>query len=340
MRAVIPLFLSSMLTTYQADAHHSFAASFVDEEIQTEGVVLEYIFKNPHVIMYLSVVDEEGEDVRWMVEGSAATSLRRAGWSTDTIDVGEYVRVTGSAGRSGKPMISLKKVEVLEPDTGVVLRTPSLERSNARSGGQGVTLPARLADGRPNLTGAWIQGRGLPGFRDHRAPPFNEPGAALQAEFDPADDPQVACEPPGLVRQAGFTPHPVRITQNDDHVIIEYEEYAGRRVIYFDDRALRDGADELTPLGRSVARYDGDTLVIESSHMPENLTGIFGYRLSDQTTTVETYRREDDPELGPIVALEMIINDPGYLTESWEMAWKKVYAPVYDFIEVECHKPL
>ena len=74
--------------------------------------------------------------------------------------------------------------------------------------------------------------------------------------------------------------------------------------------------------------------------MPGNPTGTGGRRLSDQTTTVETYRRDDDPEQGPMVAMEMIIEDPGHLTETWEMPWRKLYMADYEFIAVECHKPL
>ena len=315
-----------------ASAHHSFAASFTTDEIVREGVVSRYVFRNPHVIIFMSVENESGEQAEWMAEGSAATSLRRAGWSADTIQPGELVRITGNAGRDGKLMISMEHVEVLDSDSLAVLRTPSMSGAPTEvAAGENVSIPLRLADGRPNLTGAWTRGRDGPGFRNHRLPPFNEAGAALQAEWDPINDPQVACEDPGLIRQAGFTPHPVRIEQHDDHVVISYEEYGGVRTIYFDDR---DITDEYRPLGQSVARYEGDTLVIESTHLPANPTGTPGHRLSDQATTVL-----DDPTQGPMVEMEMIIVDPGYLTEPWEMVWKKLYTEGYEFIPVECYAP-
>ena len=341
MKTLTPLFLSFLFFSNQSIAHHSFAASFTENIIQTEGVVSRYVFRNPHVVIYLDVTDDAGDEVRWMVEGGAATSLRESGWSNQTIQRGETLRITGRAGRDNRPMIQMGTVEVIDPDTRVVLRNPSVERGFGESyAGVVSPIPLTLADSRPNLTGAWVQGRGGPGFRNHRAPPFNEVGTALQAQWEPADDPQVACEDPGLVRQAGFTPHPVRITQNDDHVILEYEEYGGRRVIYFDDPDSRARDEELTRLGRSRARYEGDALVMESTHMPGNPTGTSGNRLSDQTTTVETYRREDDPEQGPMVEMKMIIHDPGHLSEPWEMVWKKRYTDNYEFIPVECHTPL
>jgi len=36
-------------------AHHSFAASFIKKEIVKEGVVDRYVFRNPHVIVYMMV---------------------------------------------------------------------------------------------------------------------------------------------------------------------------------------------------------------------------------------------------------------------------------------------
>jgi len=341
MKALTPLFLSFLFFSNQSVAHHSFAASFTEDIIQSEGVVSRFVFRNPHVIIYMDVTDEAGNEVRWMVEGGAATSLRDAGWTNESIQRGEHLRITGREGRDSRPMIQMGTVEVLDPDTRVVLRTPNIERGFGEpDAGVVASIPLTLADGRPNLTGAWTRGKGGPGFRNHRDPPFNEAGAALQAQWNPADDPQVACENPGLVRQAGYTPHPVRITQNDDHVIIEYEEYGGRRVIYFDDRDTRDGSDDLIKLGRSRARYEGAALVVESTHMPGNPTGTSGNQLSDRTTTVETFRRDDDPEQGPMVEMEMIIHDPGNLSEPWEMVWKKLYNDDYEFIPVECHTPL
>ncbi len=346
MKAVIPICLGLIFWTHQASAHHSFSASFTEDIIQTEGVVSRFVFRNPHVTIYMDVTDDAGDEVRWMVEGGAANLLRQAGWTNETIERGETLRVTGRAGRDGRPMIQMGSLEILDPETRIVLRTPSLDRSGYFPDAQGiVSIPLRLADGRPNLTGTWVAaGGGMGGMGGMgggmAGPPLNEAGAALQAQWDPVNDPQVACEDPSLPRQAGFTPHPVKITQNAGHVIIEYEEYGGRRAIYFDDGAYRDGRNNLLKLGRSQARYEDDSLIIESTHIPAGPTSPQGNWLSDQTTTVETYRRDDDPALGPMLTMEMIINDPGPLAEPWVLSWRKRYLESYEFIAVDCQTPL
>jgi hypothetical protein len=151
--------------------------------------------------------------------------------------------------------------------------------------------------------------------REGYLPLFNEVGTAMQDDFDPVSDPASNCELPGLVRQAAFTPHPIRVTQNDDR------ELPG---------------SELTNFGRSVAHYEGDSLVIETTHLRGNYTSPRGQALSDQTTTVETFRRMDDPNVGPALSMDMVILDPGHLTAPWTASWQKHYSPGYEFIEVDC----
>ena len=340
MRTLIAVFLGWLLTINIASAHHSFAASFTEGEIMREGVVERYVFRNPHVIVYMGVTDEAGETTTWMVEGMSATGLRTAGWSNETVQIGDHIRINGRAGRDNKPMIQMGSFETLDPETHAVLRSMSVTRiDDSNELTEILYIPLRHADGRPNLTGDWARGRGGPAFRNYRAPPLNDVGVALQATWDPADDPQVACENPTLIRQAGFTPHPVRIDQFDDRVVISYEEYGGIRTIYFDGRDAGSPGDEHLKLGHSTARYEDDKLIIETTHITAGPTGIDGNQLSDQVTTVETYRRLDDPTQGPMVEMEMIINDPDYLYEPWEMVWKKLYTENYEFIPVECYSP-
>ena len=109
------------------------------------------------------------------------------------------------------------------------------------------------------------------------------------------------------------------------------------RVIYLDGRG--PAGDGISNFGHSVARYDDDTLVIESSQLLGNFTSPNGNPLSDRTTTVETYRRMDDPDIGAALAMEMVVTDPGFLTAPWTLRWQKYYAPGYEFIAVDCRVP-
>ena len=62
--------------------------------------------------------------------------------------------------------------------------------------------------------------------------------------------------------------------------------------------------------------------------------------LSDQLRTIETYRRADDPERGPLLEMNIVITDSVYLDGPWEMTWRKSYAADdYDFTGVDCRVP-
>lgn len=329
--AIIGLALAST----QAFGHHSFSATFTDQRTSTiEGVVTRFSFRNPHILIYMDVTDN-GSVTEWIAEGGSATGLRRRGWSADTIEAGQILRISGDATHDGSPMVALGSIHLINPDTGAVV---------AEIGGSddvyqpvvAESLPLTLDDGRPNLSSAWSS-EGIRSARPGQfsSVPLNEAGLALQAEFDISTDPQVFCDPVGLVRQV-ITPHPIRITQLDDRVIIEYEEYAGRREIFFDDSNF---VGINTHLGNSVARYEGNALVIESNHLLANQATNTGNRLTDEATVVETYTRADDAS-GTKLNLNIRISDPNHLSE--DLVHDHPYADQgnYEFIENDCHAPL
>ena len=339
-KAICGLIAAAVLAEW-AEAHHSAAAAFTNDIIEVEGTVTEFNFTNPHIDVYFDVTGEDGEVTQWRASGSAANLMRRRGWTAQTIQPGQYLRVTGREARNGVPMVLLGSLAELDPGDGSLIRNVEGESDYDEPVGA-APLALTLSDGSPNFIGAWTMGPGMgmgmggpPG--DRTPPPYNQAGTAAAAAFDPVSDPVVACEPPGLVRQSGFTPHPVRMTQFEDRVILEYEEYGGRREILLD--ASEPGDVEPTHLGYSTARYDGATLVIESSRLLENYTSPIGNPVSDRTTTVETYRRMDDPDIGAALAMEMVITDPAYLTGPWTLRWRKFYTPGYEFIRVDCRVP-
>jgi hypothetical protein len=113
------LILYACLSATGTNAHHSFAAEFLDDQTKTiEGVVTEVWFRNPHVRYYIEVEDENGETVSWDVRTSSPTILVRRGWNESTIREGDVVKVEGFLGRDGRRLLSLISIEL--PD-GTVL---------------------------------------------------------------------------------------------------------------------------------------------------------------------------------------------------------------------------
>ena len=105
-----------------ARAHHSWPANYyVDREISLEGVVLRYLWRNPHVFIYLEVTNEEGEMEHWELEWGNTNVLTERGLSAETIREGDQLLVSGWPARSAAKRMNLQKL--LRPMDGLTYPT-------------------------------------------------------------------------------------------------------------------------------------------------------------------------------------------------------------------------
>ena len=104
--------------------------------------------------------------------------------------------------------------------------------------------------------------------------------------------------------------------------------------MYTDGRELPRG--EPTFHGYSEGRYEGSTLVIETSRVTANYffaqTG--GGQHSDELRTVERYSVSDD---GKVLELMFTVEDPVMLRAPW--VWRKIWLaiPGVEIMEHDCH---
>jgi len=163
------------------------------------------------------------------------------------------------------------------------------------------------------------------------------PSALASYPLDPADDPGLLrCEPWGLARQM-FAPHQLEIRRlAADRMELHYGEWDARRTVYMDGRKPRAGQPP-SRLGHSTGRWEGDTLVVETSGIAADLT-IWRSRHSDRLRVVERFSRSGD---GTMLLLTATLEDPQTLREpvvlkrNWRWAPTSVIAP-YD----DCTPPI
>jgi len=90
-----------VLAKSPAAAHHSSAPFYDDtKRVEATGTVSRFLFRNPHSFLFIDGQTETGEAVEWEVELGAAVSMRRSGWTPETIKAGDPIKATGQPSRA------------------------------------------------------------------------------------------------------------------------------------------------------------------------------------------------------------------------------------------------
>jgi len=100
-----------------ASAHHSFAMFEPTKTLTFKGTVKTFQWTNPHVVLWVLVQpDGGGAAQEWSLETTSPGVLTRAGWTRQSLKVGDRVSVVLSPLRDGSHGGSLNSVTLL--DTG------------------------------------------------------------------------------------------------------------------------------------------------------------------------------------------------------------------------------
>jgi hypothetical protein len=226
-------------------------------------------------------------------------------------------------------------------------------------GSPNLTAPApRAPDGKPDLGGIWRP------ERNQKCPPDGCPDNQMSEQFldfgwglpgglpyqpwaaelvkqrvaaNGKDDPTSHCFPGGIVRLHTY-PTFNKIIQTPGLIVILSEREVTYRQIFVDGRPLP--VDALpTWKGYSVGRWEGDTLVVESSGFRNE--GIWldrkGSPLTEAAKLTERFRR---PNYGRL-EIQVTVNDPKAYTAPFTVTLNQYIATdteLLDFVCLENHK--
>ena len=129
-------------------------------------------------------------------------------------------------------------------------------------------------------------------------------------------DPVMTCQPLGIPRQGP----PRRIYQSENDVTFLYfggdagGGYGEYRIIPTDNRTRTpEAAFDITYMGNSVGRWEGDTLVIDSiAFIDTTWLGRGGFFHTDKMHVVEKFTRQGDA-----IMYDVTVEDPEVLLEPW-----------------------
>jgi hypothetical protein len=136
-------------------------------------------------------------------------------------------------------------------------------------------------------------------------------------------DPVMTCQPLGVPREGS----PRRIYQTDKDVTFIYTGgdagggYGEYRIIPTDGRPHGKNAEfDITYLGDTVGRWEGDTLVLDAvAFIDTTWLGRGGFFHSDRMHVVEKFTRQGD-----VLLYDVTVEDPEVLVEPWVLPTRKV----------------
>ena len=103
--------LGLLLGAAPAPAHHAFAAEYdVKKPVMLTGTVTKVDWRNPHAWFYVDVKDESGKVTNWGFELPSPNGLMRAGWTRNSMKMGDVITVEGSRSKDGSPNANVKTV--------------------------------------------------------------------------------------------------------------------------------------------------------------------------------------------------------------------------------------
>ena len=148
---------------------------------------------------------------------------------------------------------------------------------------------------------------------------------ALEAakRWNPRDDLSIAnaCKPPSIV-YAMQGPFPMEVYQGTELIIFKLEYFDMVRIVFMDGRP-RPGADyPHSKTGFSLGRWEGDTLVVETTHLePATITNN-GLSHSENVKVIEHFKLSAD---GTALLATQEFEDPDTLDNRGArfIAWKR-----------------
>lgn len=304
---------------------------------EVEGEVTEFRWQNPHVVFTMRVDGEGGASQLWEIETLSISGISRWGITQDLFKVGDRLRVAGNPARKSTNNIFVRNI-LLPEGREIVLGGGARWSERTLRGSE--LLQAREGDGsRPDLGlfRTWSTG-GVNGvlfpeavqanFDFGRYPLTPAAKAALEAFDFATDDPTRNCTPKGMPTIME-QPYPMQIVERGDTIVLQIEEYDTQRVVHMGAA----NAPVPGPLGYSVGRFEGTTLVVTTTQSTWGNFDSVGIPLSQDAVLTERFTPSVD---GATLHYTLTVTDAATFSAPVELAKQWIWRPEVQLGKYEC----
>jgi uncharacterized protein DUF6152 len=307
-------------------AHHSAAAFDTQKEVKVTGSVTQYRFANPHIYLTIQVKKDDGSTQSMEVEAGAASVLNGLGFTKNSIAVGETVTIVGNPARNNPNALLLGRELYKKDGTYVPLNIASrvVEEAKTSTAATASTIAGTWFAPRSEF-GGFLGGTGRWALTDKGK-------AAAASGADSRNKSLTGCVPLGA---PALMLYPVAdtITVQKDRVVMKVDWMDSERVVYTDGRK-HPPASETFLQGHSVGRFEGTTLVVETTNFKENAMGLsMALPGSTQKKLVERFALGDDRKT---LVYSGVLEDPIYLSQPVQWASRLEYRPTMVHSNQKC----
>jgi hypothetical protein len=319
-------------------AHHGAVTSPIlyetDEIVELEGELTETLWRNPHTRARMKVIDDDGNETIWELElgpnprefdhmgvlpEDMLGSVKAAGYVSkrkpNSLGVTNFLLPNGQeylAGRNNKLRWSSNRL---------VDVTPEIDPAK-------IEADMLAADG---IFRMWGRRSGRPLDGPVNAQQLTEQGIALAAAFDPiADNAQLDCR--HGMPDTMFDPVPMEITNEGDQIRLHVAQYNIQRIVHMNVEES-DAPVQASPVGYSVGRWDGDVLVVTTTHVDWPYYLNSGTPQSDQVRYDERFSISND---GHTLNYSLTISDPVVFEKPFTLERSRQWTPGVEIEPFDC----
>jgi len=341
---------STSVSSNSGEAPH--AIVYDGARVTLRGTVTNVEWINPRVRFALSVKERgaRGPATNWTVEvADGATALEREGFSARTLKLGDALVVQAVAATPGQA----------RDEAGSEHQALASAIALAKGGGQLFKLSVetqpvfgpvpRWPDGKPRLgpvpgaKGYWKTDVPSPDTANLKAAdavamPWARAVLDYRVRTSFRDDPFSRCVPPGGPRQF-LGPQGFQLVEQRDLgriLVLLGDGDRNWRIIYTDGRPVAQPADVVSSYyGTSVAKWDGDTLVVDSVGYNEKFWfHASGLPHTEALHLTERFTRTDLSTM----KYEATVDDPRTYTKPWTLNYTMRWVANQELQEFFCEE--